>query len=185
MSVKAVFEKLQVALGEVGVPYFVSGSFASSAHGVPRATHDIDIVIAPSIEQLKQLLAHFPPSDYATDEEDALDALGRETSFQVIDFATMWKVDFMIKQRTEFDQARFRRRSIVEIAGVPLYTASAEDILVTKLWWAKLGESEQQLRDAAGIIEIQRDRLDLEYVNDWVTTLELQEQWLAAKRLAG
>lgn len=185
MSVQSVFEKIRAVLDEVNIPYFVSGSFASSAHGIPRATHDIDVVIAPSPVQLKQLLERFPPSEYATSEEDALDALARETSFQIIDYATMWRVDFLIGRSDEFDRSRFARRSVVEIAGVPLYTTTAEDILITKLWWAKLGESERQLRDAAGIIEVQGDRLDFQYIGKWVGTLELEGQWLAARRLAG
>lgn len=185
MTVRAVFEKLRRVLEELRIPYFVSGSFASSAHGVPRATHDIDVVIAPSTEQLRQLLASFPPAEYATDEEDAFDALEKQSSFQVIDYATMWKVDFMIGRSDKFDQSRFDRRSLIEIAGVPLYTASAEDILLTKLWWAKLGESERQLRDAAGIIEVQRASLDFTYIEEWVAILTLQDQWQAAKRLAG
>lgn len=185
MSVQSVFAKLRDVLDSVGIPYFVSGSFASSAHGIPRATHDIDVVIAPSKRQLTALLERFPATDYAKDADDAFDALARESSFQVIDYATMWKVDFMIKQRSAFDDARFRRRTIIEIAGVSLYTATAEDILITKLWWAKLGESERQIRDAAGIIAVQGASLNEPYVTEWVNTMELQEQWLKAKQLAG
>ncbi|HUP61673.1 MAG TPA: hypothetical protein VNA69_14780 [Thermoanaerobaculia bacterium] len=93
MSVKPVFEKLRSALEAAGIPYFVTGSFASSAHGVPRATNDIDIVISPSREQLAILLDQFPEADFATDREDALDALVRRSQFNIIDYATFWKVD--------------------------------------------------------------------------------------------
>lgn len=185
MTVTAVFEKLRQVLDELRIPYFVSGSFASSAHGVPRATHDIDVVIAPSSEQLRRRLAQFRSSEYATDPEDAFDALESASAFQIIDYATMWKIDFMIGRKDPFDQARFRRRSIVEVAGVPLYTASAEDILLTKLWWAKLGESEKQLRDAAGIISVQRSHLDYRYIESWVATLDPHDQWQTAKDFAG
>ena len=180
MSVKAVFEKLRDALEASGIPYFVTGSFASSAHGIPRATNDIDIVIAPTRQQLEQLLAQFPESDYATDRDDIFDAFVRKSLFNVVDYATMWKVDFILKQPTPFDASRFARRAVVEIAGVLLYTASAEDILLTKLWWAKLGESERQIKDAAGIIQVQGDDLDREYVERWVAVLELDRQWSAA-----
>jgi hypothetical protein len=185
VEVQAVFEKLRAALEAVGIPYFVTGSFASSAHGVPRATNDIDIVIAPSRQQLEQLLEHFPESQFAKYPEDALDAFHRKSLFNVVDYATMWKVDFIIKQPTPFDASRFSRRGIVEIAGVLLYTASPEDILVTKLWWAKLGESERQIKDAAGIIQVQAENLDLEYVERWVAVLELDRQWELAREWAG
>lgn len=96
----------------------------------------------------------------------------------------MWKVDFIIRQPTPFDASRFARRSVVESAGVRLYTASAEDILITKLWWAKLSESERQLEDAVGIIQVQRDTLDTDYIDRWVAVLELDEQWAIARQRA-
>lgn len=185
MSVTIVFEKVRAALEAAGIPYFVTGSFASSAHGIPRSTNDIDIVIAPSPRQLENLLQQFPGTDFATDREDAFDALSRRSLFNVVDYATMWKIDFIIRQPTSFDSSRFSRRGIVDIAGVMLYTASAEDILIAKLWWAKLGESELQIKDAAGIIQVQGENLDLGYVNRWVDTLDLGEQWLAARKRAG
>jgi hypothetical protein len=97
----------------------------------------------------------------------------------------LWKVDFILRQYTPFDASRFKRREVVDIAGVLVQTASAEDILVTKLWWAKLGESERQINDAAGIIQVQDADLDLEYVERWVAVLELDQQWEAAQKKAG
>lgn len=184
MSVKAVFEKLRAALESAGIPYFVTGSFASSAHGIPRSTNDIDIVIAPSREQLRILLAQFPESEFAASSEAAFDAMLHHSQFNVIDFATLWKVDFIFRQPTSFDASRFARRETVEIAGVHLQTASAEDILITKLWWAKLGPSDRQINDAAGIIQVQGDGLDAEYLGRWVAALELDEQWQAARERA-
>lgn len=185
MSVKRVFEKLRAALETAGIPYFVTGSFASSAHGIPRSTNDIDIVISPTREQLTRLLAEFPESAYGKSEEDAFDAFGRRLSFNVIDYATFWKVDFILRQFTPFDASRFQRCETVEIAGVRMATASAEDILITKLWWAKLGESERQLNDAAGIVQVQGASLDRDYVERWVAALELDDQWKAAQARAG
>lgn len=184
MSVADVFRKVRAALEASGIPYFVSGSFASSAHGVPRSTNDIDIVIAPTAAQLRLLLENFPVADYAKDEEDAFDALERKSQFQVIDYATMWKVDFMIDQGTPFDASRFARRQVVDIAGVRLQTASPEDVLITKLWWAKLSDSDRQLNDAAGILRVQAQQLDESYVEKWVTALDLRTQWLAVKTRA-
>jgi hypothetical protein len=185
LSATAVFEKVRAALEAAGIPYFVTGSFASSAYGVPQSTNDIDIVIAPSRPQLEQLLQQFPAADFASDREDALDALARKSFFNIVDYANFWKVDFIIKQQTPFDASRFARRVVIEIAGVLLYAASPEDVLITKLWWAKLGESERQIKDAAGIIQVQGERLDLEYVDRWVTVLELERQWAVARGQVG
>jgi hypothetical protein len=185
LSVRDVFEKLRAALEQAGIVYFVTGSFASSAHGIPRSTNDIDIVIAPTAEQLCVFLEQFPSSHFARDNDDAFDAFERRSQFQVIDYATMWKVDLIIRQDTPFDTARFARREIVDIAGVRLQTASAEDILITKLWWSKLGESERQMNDAVGIIKVQGANLDREYVEHWVNTLDLGPQWQTAMNRAG
>jgi hypothetical protein len=185
LSVTGVFEKLRAALEVAGIPYFVTGSFASSAHGIPRSTNDIDIVIAPSPLQMESLLRQFPEADFAIDRDDAFDALSRKSLFNVVDYATMWKIDFIIRQPTPFDASRFARRGIVDIAVVMLYTASPEDILIIKLWRAKPGESDLQIKDAAGIIQVQGENLDLGYVTRWIATLDLDEQWLAARKRAG
>lgn len=181
VSISRLFEKLRVALEAADVPYFVSGSFASAAHGVPRSTNDIDIVIAPTRQQLDALLQQFPPEEYATDGEDAHDAFERKSLFNVVDYSTSWKVDFIVSDLSAFDLARFARKSVVEIAGVHLYTASPEDILITKLWWAKLGESERQINDAAGILRVQGNALDVAYIEKWVTALQLHQQWSLAR----
>lgn len=184
LSAESVFQKVRAALESSGVPYFVTGSFASSAHGVPRSTNDIDIVIAPTPQQLTALLEQFPESEFALSKEDAFDALRRRSQFNVIDYGTLWKIDFILRQFTPFDASRFARRELVDIAGVRLYAASAEDVLITKLWWAKLGESDRQISDAAGIIRVQGAGLDSEYVEKWVAVLELDEQWNAAREKA-
>ena len=185
LSVKVVFEKLRAALEATRVPYFVTGSFASSAHGLPRSTNDIDIVIAPSRVQLEELMKQFPKSEFAAEVEDALDALVHKSLFNIVEYSTMWKIDFIIKQPTPFDASRFSRCGVVEIAGVPLYTASPEDMLITKLWWAKLGESDRQMNDAVGIAQVQRDNLDFDYIERWIAVLELDHQWKIMRKRAG
>jgi Nucleotidyl transferase AbiEii toxin, Type IV TA system len=185
LTVSVVFEKLRAALDAVGIPYFVTGSFASSAHGIPRSTNDIDIVISASRQQLEQLLARLSQTEFETELDDPFDAFVRKSMFNIVDAATLWKVDLIFKQPTPFDASRFSRRNVVDIAGVHLYTASPEDILITKLWWAKLGESQRQINDCVGIIQVQRESLDLEYISRWVAALELQEQWATARERAG
>lgn len=141
-------------------------------------------MIAAEPQQLRALLAQFPESEFAASQEAAFEALRYRSQFNIIDFATLWKIDFIFRQPTPFDASRFQRREIVEIAGVRMQTASAEDILLTKLWWAKLGESERQINDAAGIIQVQGPNLDIDYVERWVAALELDEQWKKAHQRA-
>ncbi len=184
MSVERVFQALQKALDGAGVPYMVTGSFASSAFGEPRASKDIDIVIAPTREQLVELIRHFPGDQYYALEEEALEAFSHRSMFNIIDFASGWKVDLIVKKARPFSDEEFSRRKEVEVAGLRLSVATAEDVVISKLEWAKLGESQRQLEDAAGIIRVQATSLDTEYIERWVRDLGLSEEWAAAKTRA-
>jgi hypothetical protein len=183
MSLTALFKKLRVALETAGVPYFVTGSFVSSTHGVPRSTNDIDILIAPTPDQLGALMDQFSDPEYYSDREDAFDALQHRSQFNVIDNTSLWKVDFILSKDSAFDRARFARRQVTEIAGVDVYAATPEDVVIAKLLWSKLGESERRLEDAAGVIHMQGETFDTAYVEMWVHALELGEQWHAAQQL--
>jgi len=162
----------------------VTGSFASSIHGEPRASNDIDIVIAPSREQLVAFVRQFPPDRYYALEEDALEAFAQRRMFNIIDIASGWKIDLVFRKVRPFSETEFARRREHDVAGLRLSVATAEDVLIAKLEWAKLGESERQLKDAGSIIRIKGDALDTNYIERWVAELGLREQWSAAKARA-
>jgi hypothetical protein len=184
VSISKVLENLRAALDGVGVPYMVTGSLVSSVHGVPRATQDIDIVVEPTREQLSALMEYFGEPTYDSDKDDAFDAFRRRSMFSVIDRRGIWKIDFIVRKERPFSRREFGRRQKVEILGLSVYAATPEDMVLAKLEWAKLGESERQIRDAAGIIEIQGANLDLDYVERWVAALAIEDQWNAAQGMA-
>lgn len=160
----------------------LTGSFASSIYGEPRASNDI--VIAPTREQLVDFVAHFPPDRYYAMQEDALEAFAQKRMFNIIDFASGWKIDFIFRKARPFSQAEFSRRREEAVSGLRLSVATAEDIVIAKLEWAKLGESERQLEDAANVIRVRGDALDAAYIERWVAELGLDPQWRAAKERA-
>jgi hypothetical protein len=160
----------------------LTGSVASSAHGMPRSTRDLDIVIAPTGAQLLALLREFPPDRYYADEQQALQALANRSQFNVIEFATGWKTDFIIAQDSEYGRAALARRVLIEVGGTAVYVAAPEDVLIAKLQWAKRGESDRQLEDASGIIQVQGSNLALSYIERWVRELDLDEQWQALRK---
>jgi hypothetical protein len=180
MSVEQVFSKVQRALDTAGVPYMITGSYASSVHGEPRASKDIDIVIAPTRDQLVRLMRLFPPDEFGAQEEAALEAMSYNSMFNVIDYETGWRIDFIFRKNRPFSVQEFKRRHVVALSGLQLFVASPEDVLIAKLEWAKMGESQRQIEDAAGILRIQGEHLDREYVEKWVRELELGTQWRAA-----
>ncbi len=165
------------------MPYMVTGSVASSAHGLPRSTRDLDIVIAPSRPQLLSLLHEFPNSAYYADEQQALEALANRGQFNVIDFATGWKVDFIMAEESEYGRTAMMRRMQINVAGRIAYVATAEDVLIAKLRWAKMGGSNRQLDDAAGVLATQGSTLDYAYIEQWVREFCLNEQWEAVRAI--
>jgi hypothetical protein len=184
-SVESTIRRLLAALDSSGVPYMLTGSFASSFHGAPRTTQDIDVVIAPTLGALFNLLKEFPQDRYYVSRDAALQAFGSESLFNVIDMTSGWKIDFIVRKSRPFSLTEFERRLKADLLGTSLYVASAEDVIIAKLEWAKMSESERQLDDVAGIIRTQLGSLDLSYVDGWVASLALQTQWDTARNKAG
>ena len=181
MSVGDLLRRLVEKLDAAGVPHMVAGSFASTYHGVPRSTQDVDVVIDPNPSGLTALLSSLPENDYYVDADTARDALKRRSQFNLIDMATGWKVDLIVRKAREFSIEEFRRRESADLFGTHVFLATAEDSIITKLEWAKLGDSERQLRDVAGIISVRGITLDRRYIERWVAALELDAEWRRAQ----
>jgi len=121
-----------------------------------------------------------PSDEYYVDLSAALRALQNEGQFNVIDLATGWKIDLVSRMGRPFSRAEFDRRLAIELDGVPLSIAAAEDVVIAKLEWAKRGGSERQIGDAAGILRIRGVKLDRSHIERWVRELGLEVQWNAA-----
>lgn len=173
------------ALQKAGVPYMLTGSFASSFHGAPRTTQDIDIVIAPTLGSLQRLVSEFPEDQYYVSREAALQAYGSESLFNVIDLESGWKIDFIVRRSRPFSVEEFARRREAEVLGTNVTIASAEDVILSKLEWAKMAGSERQITDVAGILRTQGADIDVEYVERWVAVLGVQSEWERASAEAG
>jgi hypothetical protein len=177
VSVSDLLRRLVEKLDAAGVPYMVAGSFASTYHGVPRSTQDIDVVIDPTPSSLDTFLASLPEDDYYVDADTARDALRRRSQFNLIDMATGWKVDLIVRKARAFSVEEFRRRELAELFATRVFLATAEDSIVAKLEWAKLGDSERQLRDVSGIMSVRATAIDHAYIEHWVSELDLVELW--------
>ena len=160
-------------LEQAGIPYMVSGSLGSSFHGEPRATNDIDIVIAPDGSQLEALLASFGEEYYAS-EEAARRALRRGGAFNVIDAVGGWKADLIICRDRAFSREELSRREPAEVMGVKVAVVSPEDSILSKLEWAGQGESERQFRDALGVAAMRGADLDVAYLKKWAPELGVE-----------
>jgi hypothetical protein len=98
MSIQDVLQRIAAALDRAGIVYMLSGSFASAYYGAARSTQDIDFVIHASSEQLRAFIGALPEREYYSDLDSALEALQRQSLFNVIDQATGWKIDFIIRK---------------------------------------------------------------------------------------
>lgn len=174
-------EALQVALRvievleELGAPYHVGGSYASSIHGVPRQTQDIDVVVDLPLVSARSLVSMIK-DDFYVDEESVTRAIRDRSSFNVIHFDSGIKVDLFVRGDAPFDLEEFARHRAELVQKEPerhIYVKTAEDILLRKLLWYQMGGevSDRQWLDLLGIARTQGDELDRRYVEHWAREL--------------
>jgi hypothetical protein len=173
----ALFEVVR-ALERLGVPHMVTGSVASSYHGRPRSTHDADIVIDPTPDQLDALVRSLLDAGFYVDDERARDALRRRLQFNVIERRSAFKIDLIVRKDRPFSREELGRRQAAELSpGVPVALASPEDTILSKLEWAKkAGRSEKQIEDAAGVLAV-NPGVDRAYVERWARELGVLDLW--------
>jgi hypothetical protein len=185
MSIPEVFQRITTALDRAGIAYMLTGSFASAHYGAPRSTQDIDLVVEANASQLRAFVQGLPENEYYADLDAALEALRRESLFNVIDLITGWKIDLIFRKSRPFSREEFGRRQLVSFQGLRLFVASAEDVVIAKLEWAQLAQSHRQIEDAASVLKLRSGALDAPYLEKWISELGLTEQWRAARKAAG
>lgn len=160
----AVFEHL-------GVSYRVGGSLASSIHGLARATMDADLIANIELKHVPALVKALQGAYYA-DAELISDALKSGQSFNLIHLETYIKIDIFPLASRSYDQISFNRVFIAEDTNF----ITAEDSILRKLEWYRLSDgSERQWRDVAGVLQMQKDQLDFEYLKHWAAEMNLSD----------
>lgn len=185
MSLTEFLSRIAEYLGEAGVPFMLTGSLAAAYYGTPRATQDIDLVIDPGGPQLNRLVDLLLNAGLYVSRDAATAALEQGGQFNVIDSSTGWKADLIIRRAREFSRTEFDRRQPARLFGVELALATAEDLIIAKLEWSELGESDLQRRDVAQLLDLGDEALDLEYLNSWIEKLGLQDAWAKVQRYRG
>jgi hypothetical protein len=165
MREQQLLSRLVGALERSGVPYLLTGSFASSLQGYPRAVENLDLVARLEASGLRELEESFPPPEFELDGEAALRAIAQGESFALQDLAGGGRVDIWPASDSPFDRSRFARRQSEEFQGLCLAVSSPEDTILSKLYWgARFGQARKQAEDALGVYELQHSRLDLPYL---------------------
>lgn len=164
-------------LEKLGIAYMLTGSMALVYYAMPRTTVDIDIVIEFSIGDADRFIKEFEP-DYYIPHGRIRDAIYRHKMFNILHQKTIIKVDCIISKNDEFQQKAFSRRKKINYAGFDVWIISREDLILSKLNWAKNTRSEIQLRDVANIL---RNGYDENYVESWAKKLNLKDLLEEAK----
>ncbi|MBC8229537.1 hypothetical protein H8E77_08325 [bacterium] len=175
----AALERVIEVFENLGIGYYIGGSIASSAYGIARATMDIDLIANLDQHHVEPLVRNLE-SEYYIDAGMITDAIRRHSSFNIIHLETMIKVDVFVLKEQPYHQKTFERKRIDtldEESARGFYFASPEDIILNKLEWYRMGGevSERQWLDVLGVLKVQRDLLDTEYLRYWASELKLSD----------
>ena len=179
MELLHVLQRVTSKLEELGIPYMVSGSAASSFHAFLRTTQDGDLVVALRSDQVEAFASAFAPEFYL-DRASIRRALQMDASFNLIHLESSLKIDFFPLKKRSFSQEEFSHRQprfLLEDSISLAYVATAEDTILAKLEWFRSGGevSENQWRDVLGILKVQAGRLDPAYLNQWAIELHVED----------
>jgi len=196
MASDAGADALQLALRvirileDLGAPAWLGGSLASSMFGIPRATQDADIVADLRTDMVPRFVEKLG-ADFYADSQRITEGVARRSSFNLIHLPTMFKVDVFILGQDPRSQRELERRVSIEIgdARIRIPVMSPEDIVVRKLTWYRDGGSvsDRQWQDALGVVRVQQDRLDLDYMReaaDEAAVADLLDELLAEAGIA-
>ncbi len=163
---------------QLGIAYFIGGSFASTIHGLPRATRDVDFIAAIKAEHVEPFVAALE-AEFYLDAKTIRSAITHQRSFNVIHLDSMFKADVFVLAASKWAQNQLRRRELKPISseGVShtVWTCTAEDIVLQKLLWFEKGGkvSRQQWDDILGVLKVNSSSLDFEYLQQWGAELSI------------
>lgn len=168
-----VLEDISAKFAAARIPYMLTGSMAMNYYAQPRMTRDIDVIIAIQRGQVETIVRMFE-SEYYVAREAVAGSLEHESMFNLIHNDSMIKVDCIIRKTNEYRLEEFQRRKEVRIGGFPTFIVSKEDLIISKLYWAKDSQSELQFRD---IKNLRTGGFDSAYVEYWTRKLDLYNLW--------
>jgi len=160
-------------LEQGSLAYMLTGSMAMNYYAQPRMTRDIDVVVALEPHHTDKIVRLFTP-DYYVSREAVSSSIAHESLFNLIHQESVIKVDCIVRKSTPYRRAEFERRQRITIEDFMTWIASKEDLIISKLWWAKDSHSELQLRDVKNLAGT---GCDTAYISRWTTELGLNTLW--------
>lgn len=166
-----ILKQVAEVLEKINVPYMVTGSFAANFYAIPRMTRDIDIVLEILSSDREKVFNAFS-TEFYVDKNAMSQAVEHEGMFNIIHTQTIIKIDFIVRKDSEYRHIEFQRKQRVHFNDIPIWIASPEDLIISKLYWAKDSLSEMQIKDVKGLFGSVKN-LDVEYIKKWVQRFKL------------
>ena len=167
--VRDVSQRLDAA----GLEFMLTGSMAMNFYAQPRMTRDIDLVIALTANDASKIPTIFAP-DYYVSPDAVRDAITHESMFNLIHEDSVTKVDFIVRKHSPYRLAEFERRKRIEIEDFTTWIVSKEDLIISKLDWAKDTRSTQQFGDVRNLLST---GCDIDHIARWTEILGLGSLW--------
>jgi hypothetical protein len=164
-----ILRDISSRFGSAGIAFMLTGSMAMNYYSQPRMTRDIDLVVELVPEDIDRVVGLLTP-EYYISREALAGAISAHSIFNIVHQDTVIKVDCIIRKPSEFRRLEFSRRQRIEISGFETWIVSREDLIISKLEWAKDSHSEFQLRDVRNLLAGECDRAYVEY---WTRDLGL------------
>jgi hypothetical protein len=167
-ELQRTLEQLSDALEGLSVPWAIGGSFASTVHGEPRATNDIDVVAMLRAAHVTPFV-HALGSEFYADELAIQQAVATRDSFNIIDERSFLKIDVFVPASGPLGEGQLARRRTYSLSdtGPTVFVLGPEDTILQKVRWFELGgrASDRQWRDILGVVRLAGE-LDLDYVRE-------------------
>jgi hypothetical protein len=164
------FHKIINVLEECKIEYMLSGSVAMSIYVNPRMTRDFDFIIQLNTNDIEIFVDKFKDGYYC-ESSSIQDAIKHQTMFNIIDYASGYKADFVILKKNHFRETEFTRKSEMRIFDRNVFVVSKEDLLISKIIWIQQLQSGIQMEDIKNLNEI--ESLDRDYLKHWILLLNL------------
>lgn len=174
------------ALENAGATYAITGSIASSRHGEPVTSLDVDLIVSATPRQAISIGRALSPRFYAS--EDMLEGAAKSSGFaNLIDNLTSFKVDLSFVEATGFLGEVLRRRvkSAIGSGGPEFWFVTPEDIILMKLIWRKDTRSPKQWENALSVARVKGARMDWKYLFEQARALEIETDLIALRDEAG
>ncbi|MEY4906208.1 MAG: hypothetical protein RLZZ292_4023 [Bacteroidota bacterium] len=166
-----LLDKISHIFSELDIPYMLTGSMAMTVYAENRMTQDIDVVIELQNSDVVRLLPHLTDKYYYS-EPSMYEEIKRRGMFNIIHFETGFKADLILCKYGHFDRQAFERKKLVTTFGFPVWVTEVNDLVIAKLRWIQVLESERQKRDITNLLD--HPDIDLVYIKQWCNDLNLK-----------